>query len=203
MKTLLITGATGGLGHAVTARLARDYRCIALYRSEESWSELRSAVGGEIRGVAGVAEVSELLYGIVLLAGGFAMGSNAGDFQKMIDANLMSAVETVEPLRERIEDNGRIVAISSAATLTKPGGMAAYVAAKSALSAYIGVLARDLQPRKITANALLPTALDTPAMRKSMSRDLLVPLDRVSETIAFLLSESAGSITGQMIALDR
>ena len=38
-------------------------------------------------------------------------------------------------------------------------------------------------------------------MRKSMSRDQLIPLDRVSETIAFLLRDDAASVTGQLIAL--
>jgi len=58
-----------------------------------------------------------------------------------------------------------------------------------------------LQPRKITVNALLPSSLDTPTARKSTPRDLLVPLERVTDTIAFLLGDSAASITGQLIAL--
>lgn len=201
MKSILITGATGGLGHAVAARLVRDYRCIALYRSESSLNELRTTVA--VEGVANVEEINEPLYALVLLAGAFAMGSTADVFAAMMEANLMSAVRTIEPLRTRIEDGGRIVAISSAASKTHPPGMGAYVASKLALNAYIEVLARDLEPRKITANALLPTALDTPAMRASMPSDRLVPLDRVSNAIASLLGADAASISGQTFVLSR
>lgn len=181
LQSLLVTGATGGLGTEVVARLSRDYRCIPVNRGEQP-------PAGQV-------------YGAVLLAGAFTMGSSIDDFAKMLDANLMSAVRIVEAVRSRIEDGGRIVAISSAASLTKPAGMAAYAASKAALNAYIECVAKELQPRRITVNALLPTALDTPAMRQSMKRDQLVPLERVSETIAFLLRPEAGAVTGQLILL--
>ena len=70
-----------------------------------------------------------------------------------------------------------------------------------ALNAIIKTLGHDLASRKITANALLPTALDTPAMRNAMPRDQLIPLDRVAEWIAFLLSERGDGVTGQLITL--
>jgi NAD(P)-dependent dehydrogenase (short-subunit alcohol dehydrogenase family) len=69
--------------------------------------------------------------------------------------------------------------------------MAAYVAAKSALNAYIEVLAKELQKRRITANALLPTTLGDGGM----------PLERVNDAIAFLLSDAAAPISGQLIVL--
>ena len=119
----------------------------------------------------------------------------------MLDANLLSAVRTISALTPRLAGGGRIVAVSSEATLTKPAGMAAYVVSKSALNAYIGVLANELRPRRITANAVAPSALATPPMLKTMPPDLLVPLDRVYATIAFLLSDAAASITGQIIPL--
>ena len=185
MKTLLITGGTGGLGQVVVARLQRDYRCILMDRT------------------GAAEEVGDSLFGVIQLAGGFTMGSSIDDFTRMLDSNLMSAVRAVESVKSRIVDGGRIVAISSAATLTKPKGMAAYVASKSALNAYIEALAEELRPRRITVNAILPSALDTPVMRKSMSRDQLVPLDQVSEAIVYLLGDGAASISGQLIAMSR
>jgi 3-oxoacyl-[acyl-carrier protein] reductase len=154
-----------------------------------------------VESITDISQLTEPVYGVVLLAGAFEMGSSVEDFAKMIDANLLSAVRVVEPMRSRIEDGGRIIAISSAAALTKPARMAAYVASKAALNGYIESLARELQPRHITVNALLPTALATPAMRQSMSHIALVPLDRVSETIAFLLRDEAQAVTGQLIVL--
>ncbi len=202
MRALLITGGTGDLGHAVIGTLAAHYRCIVLYRDEKSWEALRKSIRGDnITGVREASQVADPIYGVLHLAGAFTMGGSAEDFQRMLDANLFSAVRAIQAVDSRIVDGGRIIAISSSATLTKPAALAAYVTAKSALNAYIEVLAKELQPRKITANALLPSALDTPTGRKSSPRDLLVPLERVTDTIAFLLGDAAASITGQLIAL--
>ncbi|MDQ6799763.1 MAG: SDR family oxidoreductase [Acidobacteriota bacterium] len=171
MKSLLITGATGNLGHAVVARFEKEYRCIAIDR-------------GDLPKV-------DSAFGVLHLAGAFTAGSRPEDFEKMLDASVMSGVRVIESVRDKIEDDGRIVAISSIASLTKPVGLAAYAAAKSALNAYIEVLAKELQKRRITANALLPSTLGEGG----------VPLERVNAAIAFLLSADAASITGQLIAL--
>jgi 3-oxoacyl-[acyl-carrier protein] reductase len=181
MRSLLITGGTGDVGHAVLERFSSDYQCVVVTRKE--------------------FPKVDAIYGVLHLAGAFTLGSTPDDFSKMLDANLMSGVRVIETVRHRIADGGRIIAISSVATLTKPAGLGAYVAAKSALNAYIEVLAKELKPRHITVNALLPSALDTPTNRKSMPGDQLVPLDRLTETVAFLLSDAAASISGQLIAL--
>lgn len=178
VKTIAITGGTGELGTAVLPRLQREGRCIVVHR------EAFDAVDGEIDA-------------IVHLAGAFS----ADDWPRMLDANLLFAVKTMNALVPRMRDGGRIVAISSIASLTKPAGFPAYVASKSALNTYLEVLAKELAPRRITVNALAPDTLDTPAMRAAMPDARRVPLDRIAETIAFLLSDGAASITGQVIAL--
>jgi NAD(P)-dependent dehydrogenase (short-subunit alcohol dehydrogenase family) len=171
VKSLLITGASGNLGHAVVARFQKEYRCIAVPR-------------GELPKVDSV-------FGVLHLAGAFSPGSKPEDFEKMLDASLMTGVRVIESVRDKIEDGGRIVAMSAAASLTRPKGIAAYVAAKSALNGYIEVLAKELHDRHITANALLPTSLGEGG----------VPLERVNDAIGFLLSDDASPITGQLIAL--
>jgi NAD(P)-dependent dehydrogenase (short-subunit alcohol dehydrogenase family) len=198
MQSILITGGTGDLGQVVVPRLLRDYRCVVSYRSEEGFRKL-----GEHPNLVGVKGDDDPgpLYGMVLLAGGFALGGSAGDFQKMIDINLMTAVRTIEANFPGLADGGRIVAISSLAALQKPAGLAAYVVSKAALAAYIEVLSKELRPRRITASVLLPDAMDTPQNAKSM-KQALVPRARVAETIAFLLSEGAGNVTGQLVTLN-
>jgi NAD(P)-dependent dehydrogenase (short-subunit alcohol dehydrogenase family) len=171
VKSLLITGASGNLGHAVVEFFQKEYRCVAVPRDA-------------------MPSVDEV-FGVLHLAGAFTLGSSPEDFTKMLDASLMSGVRVIESVRERISDGGRIIAISALASLTKPAGMAAYIAAKSALNAYIEVLAKELHKRRITANALLPSSLGGTG----------VPLDRVNAAIAFLLSDDAAPITGQLIAL--
>jgi nucleoside-diphosphate-sugar epimerase len=57
MKTVLLTGATGGLGQAVAGRLSREYRAVALYRSESSWQRLRKTVPA-VEGIASFEQVA-------------------------------------------------------------------------------------------------------------------------------------------------
>lgn len=185
MKTLLITGGTGGLGNVVVPRLEREYHCVLMHRD------------GSL-----APSAPESFFGVVSLAGAFASGSSSDAAQKMLDANLLSFTKALDLALPSLEDGGRIVAISAAATLTQPSSLAAYTASKSALNAYVLTLAHELAPRRITANALLPTALATAPMRAQMSDDKLVPLERVAEWIAFLLSANGAGVTGQLIKLD-
>ena len=183
MKRLLVTGGTGGLGSAVVPRLSRDYECILLRHGE-------------------TPEIAGSLFGVVALAGAFAAGASTAAARQMIESNLYSFTRAVDLAPPQLEDGGRIVAISSAASLTQPASLAAYTASKAALNAYILTLARELAKRRVTANALLPTALATAPMRAQMPDDKLVPLDRVAEWIAFLLSDHGTGVTGQLIKLD-
>lgn len=199
MRTLVITGGTGDLGSVVVPRLARDYRCLVVYRTPASFAKL--SPHENVRGVASFEEVTEPVFALVHLAGAFAMGGSPDDFAKMLDVNVMPAVRAVDAVAPHLEDGGRIVAISSVATLTHPKGVAAYTAAKSAVNALIQTAAKELAPRRITANALLPASMDTPANVAGTPREQLVPTAHVAETIAFLLSDEAAHITGQLIAL--
>ena len=203
MKTLVLIGATGDLGRGVVPRLARDYRLVIVYREADRFAQLQEANGGALTGLeslAGLTTAGEI-HGLVHLAGGFAPGSAAADFTRMYSINVQPFAEAVEAVLPHLADRGRIVAISSAASLTKPAGLAAYTASKAALNATVETLAKDLRPRGITVNALLPTTLDTPANRASMKPDQLVPLERIAETIAFLHSEPAQNVTGQLLVM--
>lgn len=201
MKTLLFTGGTGDLGNGVVPRLARDYQCVLLLHG----SAARDRVPSDANVVA-VESASELgkhapLFGVVSLAGAFAAGAGADTLSGMLDANLFSFVRAFDAVAPHLEDGGRVIAISSAASLGQPSGLAAYNASKAALNAYIQTLAKDLAPRSITANALLPTTLDTPQNRAGTDASKLVPLDRIAEWIALLLSDRGTGVTGQLIQL--
>jgi NAD(P)-dependent dehydrogenase (short-subunit alcohol dehydrogenase family) len=184
MKTVVITGGTGDLGRVVVPRLLREYRCAVLFRDEAQFKKLgqfENLIGIQLDRMKSVAPV----YALVHLAGAFAMGGSVEDFSRMLEANLLSAVRAVDAVRPHLEKNGRIVAISSAASLSKPKGMAAYVSAKAALNAFVESLAKEF-----TANAVLPGTIDTDAKREN-----------VAEVIAFLLSDDAATVNGQLIAM--
>jgi NAD(P)-dependent dehydrogenase (short-subunit alcohol dehydrogenase family) len=173
MKTIVLTGGTGDLGRVVVPFLSRDYRCVLLDRSRPAEEQIAPPV-----------------YALVLLAGAFAPGATPDDFTRMLEANLMSNLRAIHAALPHLEDGGRIVAISSVASRTRPAGLAAYSAAKNALNATVETLAKDLQPRRITVNALLPSNIDTVPKRQV-----------VADAIALILSHESAAITGQLIAL--
>src|SRR6185369_8711334 len=123
MKTLIVTGGSGGLGTTVVARLERDYRCVLLRHQQTDLADPAS-----VR--AALAEVDEP-YGLVHLAGGYAEGSvgetDDDTWRKMIALNLTSSFIVIRETLARMKRDrpGRIIAISSQATLTKFAGAAA------------------------------------------------------------------------------
>jgi len=190
MKTLFVTGGTGGLGTFLVERLSRDYRCVLLTREDVAAPQKAIEKAGSF-------------YGLVHLAGGFALGAvsetTADTWTQMIDSNLTAAFNVIHEVLPKIERPGRIVAISSIVSIEKMKGAAAYVVSKSALNALIEVTAKEVAGTGITANALLPDTLDTPANQQAKVRR--VPLDRVADSIAFLLSDGAANINGALIPL--
>ncbi len=209
-KTLIVTGGTGGLGTTVVARLAREYRCVLLSRHPAGDEAIQADLSNEASVREALTRAVEQFgapYGLVHMAGGYAggpvSGTSSDTWQNMIGLNLTSGFlvirETLAHMRR--DQPGRIVAISSEASITKLASSAAYTISKSALNTLIEVTAAELRKTPITANALLPGTLDTAASRKEMPDARRVPLDRVAETIAFLLSESASSITGALIPM--
>ena len=208
-RLLVITGATGGLGTVVLDYLRESYECVALVRG--SAPEGVRAIHADLADAASVREALQRLgaqpFGLVHLAGGFEPGTLAETtddvWAKMLGLNLTGAFvairETLAVMDRAAE--GRIVAISSDAARTKAKGSVAYTVSKSALNTLVELTAKELAGTCITINALMPTSLDTPAMRQVMPQEKLVPLSRVAETIAFLLSSQAAHIQGALIPL--
>ena len=91
-------------------------------------------------------------------------------WSKMLALNTTAAFLAARGALPHITRPGRIVVISSIATLKVAGGSAAYTIAKSALNALVQVLAAEERANGITANAVLPDAMATPAMLKHRPR---------------------------------
>jgi 2-hydroxycyclohexanecarboxyl-CoA dehydrogenase len=141
-------------------------------------------------------------------------------WQRVIDVNLNGVFHCIQAvLPDMLETGwGRIVNISSSSTHSGQPFMAHYVAAKSAVNGLTKSLALELGPSGITVNAVPPGFVDTPMLRRAEARGRLggriedhierTPVRRVGRpediaaACAFLVSEEAGYITGQLIGVN-
>ena len=106
--------------------------------------------------------------------------------------------------------HGRIINISSVSGVIGNRGQVNYSAAKAGLIGATRALARELAKKKVTVNALAPGLVDTDMLSGVPVEEVLkfVPMNRlgkpqeVAALVAFLASEAAGYITGQVIGMD-
>jgi NAD(P)-dependent dehydrogenase (short-subunit alcohol dehydrogenase family) len=213
------------------ARFLRDgYRVAVPYRSEADWSALARAQDAAVRGgvLLGVpADLTDAdstraaidraagvfggLSALVHLAGGYAGGTpvehlDASVVRRMMDTNLLTAFWAAKHVLPHVKRSrhGRLLFISSrGAVITEPGA-SAYAASKAGLSALVLTLAKELRADSVTANAILPSVIDTPANRAAMpdaDPSRWVKPEEIAALLAFLASESAASVSGALIPI--
>jgi 3-oxoacyl-[acyl-carrier protein] reductase len=139
----------------------------------------------------------------------------ASEWDRVIDVNLRAAYTCVRAVVRGmlLRRSGRIVNISSPSARLPLRGQTAYAASKAGIEGFTRALSRDLAPKGVLVNAVSPGLIETDMLKEmpSETRAALltaVPMGRlgtpreVAELVAFLVSDAAGYITGQIIGVD-
>ncbi len=150
------------------------------------------------------------VHALVCAAGGFGMtgpldSGDAAAWHTQFVINLDTAYCATRAFLPALRlGHGALVYFGSASALpgATSGGMAAYVAAKSAVLSMMRTVAEDERANGVRANAVAPTAVRTATNVGSMG-DATVYVEResVADVVAFLCSDAARNVTGQVLRL--
>ncbi|MFL6584116.1 MAG: 3-oxoacyl-[acyl-carrier-protein] reductase [Chthoniobacterales bacterium] len=146
---------------------------------------------------------------------GLAMRLSLEDWDVVLNTNLRGAFNfTQSVMRAMIKQrSGRIINISSVIGLMGNAGQTNYAASKAGLIGFTKSLARELASRSITVNAIAPGMIVTDmtsGLSEEVQKNIVskIPLGKVGEpldvanAVAFLASDAARYITGQVLCVD-
>lgn len=134
------------------------------------------------------------------------------DWDKVININLKGVFLTSKAVSIVLPVGGRIINISSIASIIGFQGLTHYCASKSAVNGFTRALALEIAPKNITVNAVLPGAIETPGaqMPDETKQQTIanIPLQRIGKPedianmVTFLASDKSSYITGQTFVVD-
>jgi 3-oxoacyl-[acyl-carrier protein] reductase len=227
-KNALVTGSTRGIGRAIAEALAESGARVAvvgrdLKRSEEAASAVGNNAKGFAADVGDTAAVARLVDDVEKAFGSIdILVNNAGitrdnlvmrlkdeDWDAVQNANLRGAFAAIRAASRGMMKKraGRIINIASIV------GQANYAASKAGLIALTKSVAKELGSRNILVNAVAPGFIETEmtaamtkeareALGQQIALERLGSVQDVAAMVAFLASDLASYITGQVFVVD-
>ena len=213
----LVTGASSGIGAAVTDRLLTDgWAVTAVSRTAPAERPGLTWVSADLDDIAAVPErLADVapLDAVVHAAGVQRSGPlgalSAEDGELMWRLHVAAATAVVDAVIDRMHDGGRIVLMGSR-TATGVAGKSQYAATKAALIGLARSWAMELAPRRVTVNVVAPGPTDTPMLTdpgrastppQPPALGRFVTPAEVAALTAFLLGPEGGMITGQQLVI--
>jgi len=237
-KIILITGSSQGIGKAIALKLSFLGAKIALNDIESQEENLKKTKeeiennGGQARyffaDVSKMEETEKMIQEIQKEFGGLdVLVNNAGivqdrtlakmtseEWQRVIDINLTGVFNsTKSALSLIIQNQGKIINISSIVGLKGNFGQANYAAAKAGIIGFTKSLSKEVGRFGVTVNAVAPGFIET-RITESLGEEMKVAIkkltslgrfgkpEEVASLVAFLASREADFITGEVITID-
>lgn len=233
-KTAVVTGAGKGIGKGIAEALSKEgydivVSDIVLEDAQKTAQELKANGTKAMANKCNVADQADVENLFTEAAKEFGqvdvLVNNAGiypflpfekmtteDWQKVMDINLKGVFLCTKEALKTMPEGGRIIDISSIASVVGFEGLVHYCATKGGVNAMIRALALELAPKKITVNAVAPGAIDTPGAKSTeeVTEQTVsaIPAKRmgkpedIANAVTFLASEKSDYITGQVIIVD-
>jgi 3-oxoacyl-[acyl-carrier protein] reductase len=231
-KVAIVTGASRGIGRAVAERLGRDgARVVVNYvqnagKAQEVVEAVEASGGqavavqadiGRLEDVRRLFHTAEERFGGVDVVINNASVSvfkphaevSEEEFDQVFGLIARGTFFALQEAANRLRDGGRIVNISSGGTVTGGPGAGLYLGAKAAVEQFGLALAKELGPRGIRVNAVLPGLTDTDGMimpPEAVEQAVnMTPLGRlgqpedIADVVAFLVGEDGRWMTGQLV----
>ena len=214
---VLITGANGGLGTAVSQEfLASGAKVIGValaWKQSASFTTISADVTTEAGCDSMVKQALEQgpIDALVHLVGGFAGGSPVSEttdqtWDSMMNVNLRAAFCCIRAALKPMQTagRGRIVAIGTRMAVEPSPNFAAYAVSKAALVAFVKTVAAEGQKFGVTANVVLPSTIDTPTNRAAMPKadfSRWVAPQSIAKLLVFLASDAAADTNGAVIPI--
>jgi NAD(P)-dependent dehydrogenase (short-subunit alcohol dehydrogenase family) len=217
-KVAIVTGGSGAIGTAVVRSLLDEGATVvvagrsALARVEDRLSFVETDVTNEESVhslVERVAAVQGTVHALFNVAGGFKYGPAVdelamADWDSLLDLNLKSAFLCMKHVLPVMKEQryGRIVSVAARSGLKGDAMVAPYAVSKGGVILLTQTVAEESKAYGVTANAVLPSIVDTPANRASMpDADFsawVAPAD-LAEVMVFLASDRARAVTGAAV----
>lgn len=206
--------AHGAEGAEETVKMCQEYGVKAeAVKADVADNEDVSAMITKVKSEYGSVDI--LVNNAGITKDNLILKMNEDDFNQVIDTNLKGAFLCIQNVAKIMlkQKSGKIINITSVVGVSGNVGQANYAASKAGLIGLTKSVAKELGSRGITVNAVAPGFIETdmtaklPAevvdeMKKSIPMKSMGQVEDVANLVAFLASDNARYITGQVVCVD-
>lgn len=231
-KTAVITGASRGIGRAIALRFAElGANTAIIYRGNKAAADELCGESSRIKAyccnVADFSECSDTLKKIIedfgsidilvnnagITNDGLILTMSESDFDDVLAVNLKGTFNMIKCCCRNFikKKSGKIINISSVSGITGNAGQANYSASKAGIIGLTKTVAKELAGKNVCCNAIAPGFISTDMTADFVNDEKIlnaIPLKRVgapeevASLAAFLASDLASYITGEVIRID-